>query len=87
MKYKKKEAQSFLNDENAKTPFLDKLAEQRQESKKELAQKILVKNEVYTQRLAKLLGYKQKLIKQVERAQTQTEIDDIKYISPLNETE
>lgn len=82
----KKEAESFLNDENADTPLLDELARQRSMDKKLLAQKILEKNKIYTEKLAKLLGYKQNLIKQVENTQTQTELDNIKYISPLNET-
>lgn len=83
----KREAESFLNDENADTPLLSEIAKQRNMDKKLLAEKILEKNKIYTERLAKLLGYKQNLIKQVENTQTQTEIDNIKYISPLNDTE
>lgn len=80
----KKEAQSLMENENAETPLLNELATQRNQDKKELAKKILEKNKIYTERLAKLLGYKQNLIKQVENTETENELLEIKYISPLN---
>ena len=80
----KREAENLSENPQAQTPLLSELAKQRNEDIKTLAQKVLTKNALYTERLAKLLGYKQSLIKRVENAQTRNELDEIKYISPLN---
>lgn len=80
------EANNLLMDSNAETPFLDRLAEQRGMDRFLLAKKIVDKNKAYNERLAKLLGYKQSLIKQVENATTKVELENIKYISPLSES-
>lgn len=79
----RQEAQELKNNPNAETPLLLELAKQRGEDKQALAEKILNKNAKYTQRLAKLLGYKQSLIKQVENAENAEALQAIKYISPL----
>lgn len=80
----KREAESLIQNPNADTPLLKELARQRNEDINKLAQKILDKNALYNKRLAKLLGYKQALIKKVETAQNETALNEIKYISPLN---
>lgn len=64
----KHEAQEFLNDKNAFTPFLDYLAVERELDKTILATKILAKSEQYYDNLSTELAKIQKLIKEFEKA-------------------
>lgn len=76
--------QEALNlQKGGETPFLDKLASTRGESKEVLASKILKKHEDYMQTLAVLLGNRHKLRNQIERSKDPEEIMKIVYQSPL----
>jgi hypothetical protein len=66
----KHEAQEFLNDKNAFTPFLDYLVVERELDKTQLATKILAKSEEYYDKLSTELAKLQKLIKEFEKAPT-----------------
>ena len=66
----KHEAQEFLADKDAITPFLDYLAAERNLDKAQLSTKILAKSEAYYDKLSTELAKIQKLIKEFENAPT-----------------
>ncbi|WP_162983129.1 hypothetical protein [Helicobacter mehlei] len=69
--------------QGGQTPFLDKLAAARGESKEALAGKILKKHADYMGTLAVLLGNRHKLRTQIEQSKDPQEIMQIAYKSPL----
>ena len=82
-----KEALELRKSNTANTPSLTNIANERGIEVSELAKKVLSKHEEYSQNLGKLLGHKQKLQKDIEKATTIEEIQQIQYISPLSENE
>ncbi|WP_163566244.1 hypothetical protein [Helicobacter suis] len=61
------------------TPFLDQLAQSRNEDKQQLAKKILEKHDAYINKLALLLGAKSKAIKQVESCNSLEAVLEVNY--------
>lgn len=77
------EAKKYMESGNPEDAhYLSILAEQRGESLDDLVLKVIEKNKAYNEKLFTLMGYKQKLMKQLESAQDLEEVAKIEYISP-----
>ena len=81
-----REAKEFLTNPKANTPLLDNLSKERNTDKKTLSNKIIEKNNVYHEKVGKLVGYRQALEKAIKAVSTKEELDKIEYKSPLIDT-
>lgn len=79
-----KEAQSFKLDSKAQTPLLSQISKERNMPLDTLVDKVISKNLEYKEKQGKLLGYRQKLQKQIESCNSFNDLDSIKYVSPLS---
>lgn len=77
------EAQSFLKSKSEKdAPLLALIASQRGQDLESLSQKVVEKSQSYREKAFTLIGYRQKLVKAIESAQSVGEVADISYTSP-----
>ena len=67
-----------------RVPFLKALSESRGQDINVLAEKIIEKNNKYTEKLAVIMGYRSKLKAQLERAESLAEVREVSYRSPFN---
>ncbi|WP_104695753.1 hypothetical protein [Helicobacter salomonis] len=77
------EAQLYLQDPQASTPFLEELAQARGEDKGVLASKILDKHQAHAKKLATLLGHRHQLRDRIEKARSFEEVLGVVYTSPF----
>ena len=78
-----KEAKAYLQSKDtADAPYLSLIAQGRGMELEALAQKVMEKNTTYNQKLYTLIGYRQSLIKALEKAQNIAQVAEISYKSP-----
>ena len=82
----KLEAERFLQTgDKTQAPVLEALSLSRGLDINDLAQKVLQKNKAFNENIAKLIGNRQNLQKQIEQATNYKEVLAIEYVSPLGE--
>lgn len=73
-----KEAREYLKNKDADIPFIKSIAEIRNMSIDELANKIIEKNDIYSKRYGEIIGQRQKLEKTIKELKEQGNVKKLR---------
>ena len=80
-----REAKEYNQNPKATLPLLTQIAKERNMDIKTLASKIITKNTEHNEKKGKLIGYRQKLEKEIQSVKDLESLKKIQYISPFAE--